>query len=135
MSADWWDGEEELELPRPNGIQPGDRRRIMNESTACRILRHTAINLDGCWDFVGYHRPTRRGSRPTINVRVPDGRWVARTASRVVLEVWTGRTLEDNEVVCHTCDNPSCVRPSHLYVGTHSQNLHDQYDRGRRWSS
>ena len=34
--------------------------------------------------------------------------------------------------VLHTCDNPRCVRPEHLYLGTQLENMRDRKNRGRR---
>jgi hypothetical protein len=34
-------------------------------------------------------------------------------------------------VMCHTCDNPPCVRPDHLFAGTYSQNTQDALSKGR----
>lgn len=34
-------------------------------------------------------------------------------------------------MLCHICDNPRCVNPSHLYVGTYADNARDKKDRDR----
>lgn len=36
--------------------------------------------------------------------------------------------------VCHTCDNPPCCEPTHLFLGTHAQNMQDAARKGRNSS-
>lgn len=52
------------------------------------------------------------------------------SAHRVSYNFYIG-TIADNMVVCHSCDNKSCVNPNHLWLGTQSDNVHDMLDKER----
>ena len=39
--------------------------------------------------------------------------------------------IEDNQYVCHTCDNPKCCNPDHLFLGTCKDNLQDMKAKNR----
>lgn len=52
-------------------------------------------------------------------------------AHRFSLSLKIGRPLKSNELACHKCDNPSCVNPNHLFIGTHTDNMKDRSEKGR----
>jgi hypothetical protein len=53
------------------------------------------------------------------------------TAHRVAWILTFGDIAED-VVVCHKCDNPPCVRPDHLFIGTDKDNSDDKIQKGRQ---
>lgn len=51
-------------------------------------------------------------------------------AHQLAYRVWKGEKPEKS-IICHTCDNPSCCNPEHLYAGTWESNVRDCIERGR----
>ena len=59
-----------------------------------------------------------------------DGR--VQRASRVSWQLYNKEQIPTRSNICHRCDNPSCVNPNHLFLGTYSDNLQDCWDKRRR---
>lgn len=55
-------------------------------------------------------------------------------AHRVSYMVNNGR-IPEGMVVMHSCDNPRCINPSHLFVGTQAENIQDSVSKGRMGKS
>lgn len=61
------------------------------------------------------------------------GRRFFRKAHRLMWELENGE-IEKGKYICHSCDNPGCVRPSHLFIGTANDNNQDKIKKGRNFN-
>jgi hypothetical protein len=76
-----------------------------------------------CWEWIGQKDKDGYG-RLKMNRR--DLR-----AHRLSYEIHKG-VIPQGRLVCHTCDNTSCVNPNHLFLGTHRDNVRDCINKNRR---
>lgn len=80
-------------------------------------------NLDACWEWqagtiyfgYGHFWYNRKGV----------------TAHRFIYEIATGHAPQ-HLCVCHSCDNPRCCNPNHLWLGTSPENTQDSTNKNRR---
>ena len=78
----------------------------------------------GCWIWAG----TSISGYPAIRMGRKNEPWLR--AHRVSYEIHHG-PVPEGLFICHKCDTPRCVRPDHLYAGTHVDNMRDMHERGR----
>jgi hypothetical protein len=80
---------------------------------------------DGCWLWTG----GRHGSKGYGKLSSGRNDWFF--AHRYSFELKNG-PIPAGKIICHTCDNPLCVNPDHLYAGTHADNARDTSVRYRK---
>lgn len=80
----------------------------------------------GCWIWKGAKDQDGYGS-----FRGLVGKVLYHRAHRWSIAHFKGLHPQPGENVCHTCDNPSCANPDHLYIGTVMENQRDKWKRGR----
>lgn len=85
------------------------------------------IPWGGCWEWLGHLAGTGYAA---IRDDAANGSRQLR-ASHVSYELHIG-PVEEGKIVCHTCDNPRCVNPYHLFLGTHLDNARDRDAKGRQ---
>lgn len=77
-----------------------------------------------CWEWKG--NVNAKDGRPYFTVQ---GK--RRPAYNIILTLYSGEPLQENQVARHSCDNPICCNPNHLSWGTHQDNMNDMKERER----
>ena len=94
----------------------------MTKSDWRRFWDKVQVVKNGCWKWTAGSRYRGYGAFKLNGHTV--------SSHRIVWNSVNGK-IPDGKEVCHKCDNPPCVNPEHLFLGSHSDNMKDAYDKGR----
>lgn len=101
------------QLPGDTQFSPADTERFG--------MKYYQDFANGCWQW------TSTSNRGRGVFTAQKGRMLASRASWVIHR----GPIPEGMHVLHACDNPRCVNPEHLFLGTHDDNMADKKEKGR----
>lgn len=90
------------------------------------LLRRYVVAESGCWEWTGTRNRQGYG---VVGIAV-NKRPAGIPAPRLQWMHCHGE-IPEGQVIMHTCDNPGCINPDHLRLGTYSDNVNDCVAKGR----
>lgn len=131
---DWIKVTPETMPPDMEPVTPDYKARKLGKPTMdlwTRIYSRVKINEEtGCWEWQGCKRS---GYGRTIIGSRTDGTRRTECTHRISYMLNYGEIPKGMEV-CHKCDNPSCINPDHLFLGTYKDNAMDCLNKGRMYN-
>ena len=95
-----------------------------------QVFWHRVDKTGSCWEWLGGKDRDGYGRyNLTKSQTLPTKWWGVHRLSYTLSK----GPIPKGMVVCHTCDNPGCCNPDHLFVGTQLDNIKDMDAKGRRY--
>lgn len=102
-------------------LRKADQLNFIPTKTIKKFFQNI-IKTESCWIWNGKKLPKGYGAFLLNSAKI--------LAHRFSYFYHFG-VLPNDLCVCHTCDNPSCVNPNHLFLGTRKDNMKDMVNKGR----
>ncbi len=105
--------------------------QLSADAKAFWLLRHAVlIPKTFCWEWTG--TATQSGGYCAISVGSrKEGNLTNLRVHRASWLLFCG-DIPTGLIVCHHCDNPKCINPEHLFLGTNADNTKDMIAKGRQ---
>lgn len=97
---------------------------VIKTTILYRFISKYKIVENGCWQWQAGLTKDKYGAFKVNGATIG--------AHRLSYILYIGE-IPDSMYICHKCDNPSCVNPFHLFLGTPNDNIQDMITKGRNY--